>query len=239
MGAAEIEAFLTHLAVEGQVSASTQNQAFHALLFLYQQVLNIELPRIDAVHAKRPERLPVVMSRSEVRQVLEGVVGASGLFQLMAQLQYGSGLRLMESCRVRVHDVDLERGQVMVRAGKGDKDRVVCLPGKLRPSLDKVLQWRQNLHQQDLGHGCQEPFLARVSGTVSASAAGRKRFLTPDLTPDLSKSVPGTRRCRPKCPWRPVRCRGDSVGQDNSHRMEGTVTSSWDVAELLPNAPPP
>jgi integron integrase len=153
MGAAEIEAFLTHLAVHGRVSASTQNQAFNALLFLYQQVLNIELPRIDAVRAKRPERLPVVMSRSEVRQVLEGIVGAGGLFQLMAEVQYGSGLRVLESCRVRVHDVDVERGQVLVRAGKGDKDRVVCLPRKLRPTLARLLQQRQHLHARDLKSG--------------------------------------------------------------------------------------
>src|SRR5262245_1290157 len=106
-GAAEIERFLTHLAVDGHVSASTLDQAFLALLFLYQQVLEIELPRIDAVRARRPQRLPIVASRAEVRQVLKAVVGADGLFQVMAELQYGSGLRLMESCRVRVHDLDL------------------------------------------------------------------------------------------------------------------------------------
>jgi Phage integrase, N-terminal SAM-like domain/Phage integrase family len=139
LGAAEIERFLTHLAVDGHVSASTQDQAFHALLFLYQQVLEIELPRIDAVRARRPERLPVVASRAEVRQVLTAVVGASGLFRVMAELQYGSGLRLMESCRVRVHDLDLKRAQLLVRAGKGDKDRVVMVPRKLHASLAKVL----------------------------------------------------------------------------------------------------
>jgi len=81
------------------------------------------------------------------------IVGGSGLFQLMAQLQYGSGLRVMESCRVRVHDIDLERGQVLVRGGKGDKDRVVCLPRTLRPRLAKVLEWRKNIHEQDLKKG--------------------------------------------------------------------------------------
>ena len=142
MGAAEIEAFLTHLAVAGHVSASTQNQAFHALLFLYQQVLEQELPRIDAVRAKRPERLPVVASRVEMRQVLTGIVGASGLFRLMAERPYGSGLRLLESCRVRVHDLDLPRRQLLVRSGKGDQDRVVMVRCKLESSLAKVLEWR-------------------------------------------------------------------------------------------------
>jgi integron integrase len=152
LGAPEIEAFLTHLAVHGHVSASTQNQAFHALLFLYQQVLGRELPRIDAVRARRPVRLPVVLSRPEVRQVLGAVVGASGLFQLLAELQYGSGLRLMEACRLRVHDLDLPRGQLLVRAGKGDKDRTVMVPRKLRPRLAKVLAWREQLHRRDRAH---------------------------------------------------------------------------------------
>jgi integron integrase len=134
-------------------SASTQNQAFHALLFLYQQVLQIELPRIDAVRAKRPDRLPVVMSRPEVRQVLDGIVGANGLFQVLAQMQYGSGLRVLESCQIRVHDVDLGRGQLLVRAGKGNKDRVVMVPQKVRPRLAKVLQWRRLVHERDLKTG--------------------------------------------------------------------------------------
>jgi integron integrase len=159
MGAAEIEAFHTHLAVHGHVSASTQNQAFHALLFLYQQVLEIELPRIDAVRARRPERLPVVMSRSEVRRVLDRVVGASGLFQLQARLQYGTGLRVLESCQVRYHDLDLERGQLLVRAGKGNKDRVVMVPRKLRPDLAKVLTWRRRLHERDRADGFGWVFL--------------------------------------------------------------------------------
>jgi integrase len=111
MGAPENEAFLTHLAVNQHVAASTQKQAFFALLFLYQQVLQIELPRLDAVRARRPERLPVVMSRAEVRQVLQAITGAEGLYQMAAELQYGSGLRVLEACRLRVHDIDLDRGQ--------------------------------------------------------------------------------------------------------------------------------
>ncbi len=164
LGAAEIQGFLTHLAVDGHVSASTQDQAFHALLFLYQQVLEIELPRIDAVRARRPGRLPVVASRAEVRQVLTAVVGAGGLFRVMAELQYGSGLRLMESCRVRVHDLDLQRGQLLVRAGKGDKDRVVMVPRKLHAGLAKVLEWRTNLHAQDVRQGVARVHLPEALG---------------------------------------------------------------------------
>lgn len=153
MGAPEIQDFLTNLAVEGHVSASTQNQAFNALLFLYQKVLEIELPRIDAVRARRPERLPVVASRAEVRQVLSAVTGASGLFKLAAELQYGSGLRVLESCRIRVHDVDLTRRQLLVRGGKGDKDRVVMIPSKLLDELKRVLDWRSTFHAQDVRRG--------------------------------------------------------------------------------------
>ncbi len=100
--ACHIEAFLTHLVVRSQVSASTQNQAFHALLFLYQQVLEVELPLIRAVQSRKPRRLPVVMARAEVRQVLDQINGCDGLYSLMTRLHYGSGLRLMKCCRLRV-----------------------------------------------------------------------------------------------------------------------------------------
>jgi integron integrase len=153
MGAAEIESFLTHLAVHEHVAASTQNQAFHALLFLYQQVLEIKLPRLDAVRAKRPARLPVVMSRLEVRQVLAGITGAEGLFKLLAELQYGTGLRVLESCRVRVHDVDLGRGQILIRDGKGGKDRVVMLPRSLRGRLAEQIERRRAQHERDQARG--------------------------------------------------------------------------------------
>jgi integrase len=111
MGAAEIEMFLSDLAVRGHVSSSTQNQALGALLFLYQQVLGIELPRLNAVRAKRPKRLPSVLSPEEVWQLLEAVRGGEGVFRLMAGLLYGAGLRREECCRLRVHDLDLGRWQ--------------------------------------------------------------------------------------------------------------------------------
>ncbi len=152
MGAAEIEAFLTDLAVEGRVAASTQNQALAALLFLYQNVLEVDLPRLDAVRAKRPERLPVVLSIDEVRTVLGGM---RGVYRLMAELMYGSGLRLLECCRLRVKDLDFARGQIVVREGKGDKDRVVPLPRSRAEQLREQVRSVKVLHDRDLasGHG--------------------------------------------------------------------------------------
>jgi integron integrase len=152
MGAPEIEAFLTHLAVEGRVAASTQNQALAALLFLYQRVLEVELPRLDAVRAKRPERLPVVLSVAEVRVVLDGMGGVPGV---MARLLYGAGLRILECCRLRIKDVDFDRGQIVVREGKGDKDRAAPLPQALRDELRRQVERVRQLHARDVarGHG--------------------------------------------------------------------------------------
>ena len=126
MGAAEVEAFLSHLAVAGKVAASTQNQAKSALLFLYREVLALELPWLDNVtQAKIPQRLPVVLTVSEVKSVLNRL---DGTLWLMASLLYGGGLRLMECVRLRVKDVDFEMRQMTVREGKGFKDRVTMLP---------------------------------------------------------------------------------------------------------------
>ncbi|NOZ51372.1 MAG: integron integrase [Chloroflexi bacterium] len=154
MGAPEIEAFLTHLAVERNVAASTQNQALSALLFLYRDVLKLEIgANIDAVRAKRPKRLPVVMTKEEVRQVLDQL---SGAHRLMAQLLYGSGLRLMECVRLRIKDVDFQQHQIIVRDGKGGKDRITILPESLVIPLQRRLQRTKLLHEQDLddGYGC-------------------------------------------------------------------------------------
>jgi integron integrase len=150
MSAAEVEQFLTHLAVAERVSASTQNQALNALLFFYGQVLEIDLGRLDAVRARRGKRLPVVLTPEEVRRVLAHVVGGDGLFRLMARLLYGCGLRVTECCTLRVHDFDLGRGQMLVRGGKGDKDRVVMLPCAVRPELERQLATRRTLHERDL-----------------------------------------------------------------------------------------
>jgi len=122
MGGPEIEAFLTHLATERQLAASTQNQAFSAILFLYQHILQIELARIDFLRAKRPDRLPEVLSIEEVRAIIDRMIG---VHRLLVELMYGSGLRILECCRLRVKDVDFGRHQILVRDGKGEKDRVV------------------------------------------------------------------------------------------------------------------
>jgi len=150
MGAPEIEAFLSHLASERNVTASTQNQAFAALLFLYQKVLQIELPRIHALRAQRPERLPVVLSVEEVRSLLAAL---DGIDRLMAELLYGAGLRLLECCRLRIKDVDFDRRQLIVREGKGDKDRAVPLPERTIPSLRQQIERVQKLHRRDLSQG--------------------------------------------------------------------------------------
>ena len=138
IGGPEVERYLTYLAVERQVAASTQNQALAALLFLYQQVLHKDLPLINAVRAKRPERLPVVLSPAEVRQLLQRL--PCDPVRLMAQLLYGTGMRLLECCRLRVKDIDFDRGQIVVREGKGDKDRAVPLPQKLAPRLQEQIE---------------------------------------------------------------------------------------------------
>jgi integron integrase len=153
LGGPEIEQFLTDLAVNGHVAASTQNQAFHALLFLYQQVLDIELPRLDALRAKRPKRLPTVLAAEEVRRFLDAVEGCDGLYRLMARLLYGTGLRRQECCQLRIHDLDLQRYQLTVRHGKGGKDRVVMLPRSLLPQLQKHLARRREQHDRDRARG--------------------------------------------------------------------------------------
>lgn len=153
MRAPEVNAYLTDLATTGRVAASTQNQALNALVFLYQEVLGLELGKIDAVRARRPKYLPVVLAPDEVKTVLDAVEGADGMFRLMCGLLYGAGLRRAECCALRVHDLDLQRGQIGVRHGKGAKDRVVMLPQKLRPELERLMEWRRRLHERDLARG--------------------------------------------------------------------------------------
>ena len=151
MGAPEVEAFLSHLAVAGKVAASTQNQAKSALLFLYREVLAIELPWLDNVtQAKTPQRLPVVLTVSEVKSVLNRL---DGTLWLMASLLYGGGLRLMECVRLRVKDVDFEMRQVTVREGKGFKDRVTMLPQSLIAPLQAHLARVRALHDEDVAEG--------------------------------------------------------------------------------------
>lgn len=151
MGAAEIEAFLTHLAVKRNVASATQNQALAALLFLYKEVLKVELPWLDGiVRAKKPKHLPVVLTRDEVTKVLAQL---SGVKWMVATLLYGSGLRLLEALRLRVKDIEFARGEIVVRDGKGQKDRVTMLPRTLVTPLQEHLQKVADLHQQDLAEG--------------------------------------------------------------------------------------
>jgi len=157
LGREAIEAFLTHLAVERHVAAATQNQALNALLFLYREVLGTEMPWLqDVQRAKKPQRLPVVLSRDEVGRVLARMAGLVGL---AASLLYGAGLRLIESLRLRVHDIDLERCQVTVRSGKGAKDRVTVLPAGLVAPLREHLARLRARHAQDLERGLGAVYL--------------------------------------------------------------------------------
>jgi integron integrase len=148
--AEQLGGFLSHLATVGQVAASTQNQALNALLFLYREVLHQERVVQGFVRVRRPARLPSVLSQVEMRRLLAAVVAEH---QLPVQLLYGTGMRLMELLRLRIKDMDLERGQIVVRAGKGDKDRVTMVPDLLRPVLAKHLQGVKLWHEDDLRQG--------------------------------------------------------------------------------------
>jgi integron integrase len=151
MGSAEVAAFLTHLAVTEHVAASTQNQAFSALLFLYREVLQQPLDLSSGtIRAKRPKNLPTVLTKAEVNQVFEHL---SGVHQLLAKLLYGSGLRLMEGVRLRVKDLDFTQGQIAVRDGKGMESRVTMLPSRLIEPLQVQLQTVKQRQQQDLEKG--------------------------------------------------------------------------------------
>ena len=151
MGGPEINRFLTYLAVRMRVSASTQNQALAGILFLYRHVLHREVEDLGPViHARKPKRLPVVLTRDEVIDVLAELTGAE---RLMAALMYGSGLRLMETLRLRVQDVDFSASEIVVRGGKGDKDRVTVLPESTRQPLLEQLETAKRLWKGDLAAG--------------------------------------------------------------------------------------
>jgi len=157
LGAQDVEAFLTHLAVVGKVAASTQNQAKSALLFLYREVLEIQLPWLDNVtQAKAPKKLPVVLTVAEVQAVLSRL---SGSHLLIASLLYGGGMRLMEAVRLRVKDVEFSRHEIIVREGKGFKDRVTMLPEAVVVQLKAHLVKVKALHEEDLAQGYGEVYL--------------------------------------------------------------------------------
>jgi integron integrase len=169
MGAPEVQAFLSHLAVDRRVSPSTQNQAKAALLFLYRNLLEVDLPWLsEVVQARRQPRLPVVLTPGEVRAVFDQMEGGMAL---VAQVLYGTGMRLMEGLRLRVKDVEFERREVVVRDGKGGKDRVTMLPdrlmGPLRSHLDRV----RALHEQDLAEGFGAVWLPDALAEKSKAAS--------------------------------------------------------------------
>lgn len=157
MGGEQISEFLTHLAVKGQVSASTQNQALCAIVFLYKNVLNIDPGEFSKIQwAKRPKRLPVVFSKDEVTRILTEM---SGMYKIMATLLYGSGLRLSECLRLRIKDIDFHYQQITIRSGKGDKDRSTVLPesvvGDLKEHIEDVIKQ----HEQDIRNGYDTVYL--------------------------------------------------------------------------------
>jgi integron integrase len=150
----DMKKYLTHLAVHGRVSASTQNQAFNALLFLYRHILHVEMDDFTSVaRAKRKIHLPAVLSRGEVKKILSSL---DGPYLLMAQLMYGCGLRLMECLRLRIKDVDFENDLLMVRSGKGQKDRSLMIPGKIREELARHVASAKEIHDQDVKMGYGE-----------------------------------------------------------------------------------
>jgi integron integrase len=168
MGATEVELFLTDLAVVGKVSASTQNQAQSAILFLYKEVLRDELPWLDGVErAKKPIRLPVVLTREEVFALLRKLPDTH---QLVGRLLYGTGMRILEAMRLRVKDVDFERRSIVVRDGKGGKDRITVLPASLIMPMRQQFRQAYALHQRDLAEGCGRVHLPHALARKYAGA---------------------------------------------------------------------
>jgi integron integrase len=168
MGKREVEAFLTHLATHQCVSASTQNQALAALLFLYREILKVTLPWLEnVVRAKPPRRLPNVLSRSEVAEILSNVTGTPGLFM---RLLYGTGARIAEVARLRVRDVDFAQGVIHIRQGKGNKDRVTLLPKSLIQPLKKHLAHVREAHRSELKAGRGDVDLPTASVRSRADA---------------------------------------------------------------------
>jgi integron integrase len=157
MGKLEMEQFLTHLAVDKNVASSTQNQALAALLFMYKEVLQMDPPWVENVtRAKKPKRLPVVLTKSEIKKLFAYIPQH---FQLHVQLLYGCGLRLMELVRLRVQDIDFGYQSITVRAGKGDKDRVVMMPPSTMDALQEQLDEARRIHDLDLSNGFGEVYL--------------------------------------------------------------------------------
>lgn len=165
MGDAEVSAYLTALATHQDVSASTQNQALNALVFLYKNVLNKPLGELHAVRAQRKERLPVVLTVEDTKKILAGM---SGTYGLQARLLYGCGLRITECLRLRIKDVDVGGGTITVRGGKGDKDRILTMPQSLVPDLQRQIEFARSLYEADKAAGKTGVFMP--PGALDAKA---------------------------------------------------------------------
>lgn len=186
LGAVEVTAFLSDLAVAGNVSASTQSQALSAILYLYRDVMGMDLPWLqDVVRAKRPRKLPVVLSRDEVQRLLLQADGEAGL---VVRLLYGTGMRILEACRLRIQDVDMDRRIITIRDGKGAKDRVTVLPGSLMDELQRQSLRALELFELDKRAGAAGVYLphalARKFPAASLQAGWQYLFPSPVLSHD-------------------------------------------------------
>ncbi len=186
MGIAEINTFLTHLAVERNVASSTQNQALSALLFLYREVLQIDIQSSEThpVRAKRPDRLPNILTKAEALAVISNLAGPH---QIMGKLLYGSGLRLMECVRLRVKDIDFNYRSVTVRDGKGAKDRITPLPASVIPDLQRHLRHVKLLHEDDLAAGFGSVYLPHALAQKYPNAA--REWAWQYVFPALKRSI--------------------------------------------------
>ena len=193
----EIAGFLTHLAVEGKVAASTQNQALCAIVFLYRQVLGVEPGNIDGVRAQKPARLPTVLSVEEIRLILDQTKQGS-LPRLVLELFYGTGMRLLEVCRLRIKDIDFDRHQIMIRDGKGEKDRVVPLPRRCAAGLRDRIDHSLLLHRKDLQAGFGDVHLpyAIAKKYPAASREPGWQFVFPSARLSSDPRQEGTVMCR-------------------------------------------
>jgi len=217
MGAAEVVAFLSHLAVEGEVAASTQNQARAAILFLYRQVLGVPLPGLVGMEvAKRPKRVPLVLTAREVAALLEELERVDGRSGLMASLLYGAGLRLLECLRLRVKDVDLDRREIRVREPKGGRERVTMLPAKLVDPLRRQIGAVETLHCADLAGGYGAVFLPQALARKKPGAAfdlgWQYLFPADDLSTDPRSGVTRRHHLSEKLLQRAVRRAVGEVG---------------------------
>lgn len=185
MGGVEISDFLTHLAVERKLSASTQNQALNALVFLYREVLRQDPGKIEALRARRVERLPVVLTQGEVKRLLDRLRDTDE--GLLVRLLYGCGLRIAEALALRVKDVDMEGGKVEVRGGKGDKDRVLTLPKALLAGLQRQREWSRRVYDADRADGLPGVYVPD-SVALKSPRAGEEwkwHWIFPGLKPSV------------------------------------------------------